>query len=331
MPHPRTLPCLLAVVAIVSGCARTPEPAAHTIRPVAATTSAAPTARNDTVLERRIRALMEGFRGDAGVYVRHLGTGATVAVRADETFPTASMIKVPIMIALYDGVEAGRWALADQHPFPDSLRRDDAEDVLKHFQDGAPISLEKLAFLSMSLSDNTASVWLQRMVGGGEAINAWLDAHGFRTTRMNSRTPGREEAWREFGWGQTSPREMAELLVMIREGRAVSPAASERMYRTLTAPYWHDRGLSSLPPTVQVASKQGWVSRSRSEVMLVHGPTGDYVLSVITRNQEERGYERDNPGYVLLREVARTVYRHFNPGDPWEPRPVDPRYEITDA
>jgi beta-lactamase class A len=328
----RTLPypTLILLAATAAGCA---APAPRAAGPVATAPAAsvAPAAHTDTVLEGRIRALMEGFRGDAGVYVRHLGTGATVALRADETYPTASMIKVPILIALYDGVEAGRWRLSDVHAFPDSLRRDDGEDVVKHFRDGSPISLEKLAFLSISLSDNTASVWLQRMVGGGDAINAWLDAHGFRTTRMNSRTPGREAAWREYGWGQTSPREIAELLVMIREGRAVSPTASERMYRTLTAPYWYDRGLSALPPTVQVASKQGWVSRSRSEVMLVNGATGDYVLAVITRNQEDRDHDRDNPGYVLLREVSRTVYRHFNPTDPWEPRPVDPRYEITDA
>jgi beta-lactamase class A len=86
-----------------------------------------------------------------------------------------------------------------------------------------------------------------------------------------------------------------------------------------------------IPPHVQAASKQGWVMRSRSEVMLVHSPAGDFVLCVVTRNQEDRSYEHDNPGYVLLREVARAVYRHFNPDDPWEPAPADPRYRITDA
>jgi beta-lactamase class A len=319
----------LLVLAVAGGCAAVQPGPVPNPRAAAAPASAPP--HTDAALEGRIRALADGFAGDVGVYVRHLGTGATVAIAADDTFPTASMVKLPILLALYDHVEAGRMSLSDQHPFPDSLRRDDAEDVLKAFRDGERISLEKLAFLSMSLSDNTASVWLQQMVGGGHAVNGWLERHGFRVTRVNSRTPGREEDWRRWGWGQTTPREMAELLVMVREGHAVSPAASERMYRTLTAPYWHDRGLSMIPPHVQAASKQGWVMRSRSEVMLVHSPAGDYVLCVVTRNQEDRGYEFDNPGYVLLREVARAVYRHFNPDDPWEPSPVEPRYRITDA
>jgi beta-lactamase class A len=107
---------------------------------------------------------------------------------------------------------------------------------------------------------------------------------------------------------------MAELLVMVREGRAVSPEASEEMYRTLTNIYWDDEALSALPPTVQVASKQGSVRASKSEVLLVNAPGGDYVLCIITKNQEDSGYGEDNEGYVLLRDVSRLVWEHFEGG-----------------
>ncbi len=83
-------------------------------------------------------------------------------------------------------------------------------------------------------------------------------------TRVNSRTPGREANRSRYGWGQTTPREMARLLVMIREEKAVSPAASQEMYRHLTRSYWTGEALSVLPPWVQVASKVGAVDRSRS-------------------------------------------------------------------
>jgi beta-lactamase class A len=106
---------------------------------------------------------------------------------------------------------------------------------------------------------------------------------------------------------------MAELMVMIREGRAVSRAASDKMYRMLSGSFWMDEGLSAIPATVQVASKQGEVDRSRSEVMLVNAPAGDYVLCIITKNQTDTSYEADNPGYVLIRRVSGEVYRYFNP------------------
>ncbi|MDP7239546.1 MAG: serine hydrolase, partial [Candidatus Latescibacteria bacterium] len=80
------------------------------------------------------------------------------------------------------------------------------------------------------------------------------------------------------------------LLVLIREGRAVSPAASNDLYRHLTRIYWDDEALSQIPPTVQVASKQGAVSQSRSEVVLVNAPSGDYVFCIITKNQTDTRY-----------------------------------------
>jgi beta-lactamase class A len=107
---------------------------------------------------------------------------------------------------------------------------------------------------------------------------------------------------------------MAELLVMIREGRAVSPSASNRMYRMLSGSFWMNEGLSAIPAHVNVASKQGEVDRSRSEVMLVNAPAGDYVLCIITKNQTDTSYDADNPGYVLIRAVSAQVYAHFNPG-----------------
>ena len=99
----------------------------------------------------------------------------------------------------------------------------------------------------------------------------------------------------------------------------MSPRASEEMYRLLTKSHWDDEALSQIPPTVQVASKQGFVDRSRSDVVLVNAPRGDYVLAVITKDQADTTYAETNEGYRLIRAVSRTVYEHFNPDDPWRP------------
>jgi beta-lactamase class A len=112
---------------------------------------------------------------------------------------------------------------------------------------------------------------------------------------------------------------MAELLVTIREGRAVSRAASEAMYRFLTRIYWNGEALSRIPPWVQAASKQGAVNRSRSEVVLVNAPSGDYVFCVITKDQQDESWGYDNEGYVLLREVSALLWHYFEPGSTWTP------------
>jgi beta-lactamase class A len=286
--------------------------------PLAASAQPADTTRVDPVLQTRLEEAVDGFAGEVGIYARHLPSGRRAALRADSLFPTASLIKLPILVKTFDAIENGPLAYHQTLTYRDSLFYS-GSDLLGRFNDGAEVKLSKVVMLMMTMSDNTGSLWLQTLCGTGTAINDWLATHGFEHTRVNSRTPGRSVAYERYGWGQTTPREMARLLVRIHEGRAVSPAASEEMYRTLTRTYWDDEALSQIPPTVQVASKQGAVDRSRSEVALVNAPNGPYVFSVITKNQADTSWTADNAGFRLIREVSRLLWTHFEPESEWRP------------
>lgn len=305
-PTPQLLFIVLSIV-IYSGCA--------TLSP-----STYPHGTTDPVLQQKLEDLVEGFKGDVGVYVRHLPSGRTASVRANELFPTASMIKVPIMIGMFDKMSKGELEYHGKLTYSDTLLYA-GEDILGAFKDSATISLSKVIMLMITTSDNTASLWCQAMAGGGETINALLAHNGFDSIRVNSRTPGRRPNWEQYGWGQTTPREMAELLVRIREGKAVSPDASEEMYRILCRIFWDGEALSQVPPFVQAASKQGAVNRSRSEVVLVNAPSGDYVFCIITKNQEDQSWKKDNEGYVLIRSLSRLLWQHFEPQSDWSPAP----------
>lgn len=272
----------------------------------------------DRKLTRKLQALVENFAGDAGIYVKHLKTGKIVAINADTLFPTASMIKVPITIGMFNKIEKGEMNYDSVLTYRDSLLYE-GEDILGSFKDGEKIALSKVLMLMITTSDNTASLWCQHLAGTGSAINEWLAENGFRHTRVNSRTPGRQEAWRRYGWGQTTPREMAGLLLKIREGKVVSPRASERIYRNLVRIYFDGESLSQIPPYVQVASKSGAVDQSRSEVVMVNAPHGDYVFCVITKNQKDESWDRNNEGYVLLRNVSRLLWNYFEQGSKWKP------------
>ncbi|NND71189.1 MAG: serine hydrolase [Rhodothermales bacterium] len=274
--------------------------------------------QTDSLLQIKLENRISDFAGDVGIYVEHLPSGMSAGVNADSLFPTASMIKVPILLTIFDRIVNDTLSLSTPLTYRDSLYYEGA-DVLGSFKDGEEITLDKLLLLMMSLSDNTASLWLQEISGSGTSINEWLATSGFEGTRVNSRTPGRSSDWEKYGWGQTTPREMATLLRMIRKGEAISEWASEEMYRTLTRQYWNDEALSAIPPYVQAAGKVGAVSRSKSEVVLVNGPSGDYVFCVITNNQEDDRWEDDNAGYVLIRSISETLWQHFEPGSQWRP------------
>lgn len=275
----------------------------------------------DNVLTRKLNQLVKDFRGDAGLYVRHLKTGQMVSIQADSVFPTASMIKIPITIGMFDKIERGEIAYHSVLTYKDSLFYPGEEDILGSFRENEKITLSKVMMLMITTSDNTASLWCQSLAGGGSVINEWLARHGFEKTRVNSRTPGRQEIWKKYGWGQTTPREMAELVVRIRDRAIISARASDRIYRNLTNIYWDSHALSQIPPYIQVASKQGAVDKTRAEVVLVNAPHGDYVFCVITKNQEDTSWESDNEGFVLLRNVSKLLWEHFEPEHDWKPAP----------
>jgi beta-lactamase class A len=272
--------------------------------------------KNDKKLTLKLQKLVEGFNGDVGIYVQNLKTGKFAEINGDTIFPTASMIKVPIMIGVFDKIEKKELSYHQNLIFRDSLLYA-GEDILGSFKDGEKVQLSKVQMLSITTSDNTGSLWLQKLVGGAN-INKWLSDNGFENIRINSRTPGREAFQKRYGWGQTSPKEMALLIKKIRDGQAISPAASERMYRNLIRIYWDGEALSQIPPYVQAASKQGAVNRSRSEVVLVNAPHGDYVFCIATKNQKDESWTTDNEGYQLIRKLSKLLWNYYEPKSDWE-------------
>ncbi|MFH0991606.1 MAG: serine hydrolase [bacterium] len=279
----------------------------------------------DRTLQRKLEQLVKGFRGDVGIYVRNLKTGKSAAINADSLFPAASLVKIPILFSLFEKIENGELQYGATLVYRDSLLYP-GDDILGAFKDTATITLSKVVMLTLTTSDNTASLWLQQLAGTGLAINAWLEKNNFRQSRVNSRTPGREENRRQYGWGQTTPREMAEMLVMIRQGRAISKAASDEMYRCLSRTYWDQEACSEIPPYIHVTSKQGAVDQSRSEVLLVSAPSGDYVFSVITKNQQHTSWKEDNEGFVLLRSVSKLLWKYYEPKSKWKPAEGKEKY-----
>jgi beta-lactamase class A len=274
--------------------------------------------KTDAKLTKMLAELAKGFNGDVGMYVKNLKTGKIASFNADTIFPTASMVKVPITCGIFNKIEKGELSYQAQLIYKDSLLYA-GEDILGSFKDGEKIWLSKVLLLMITTSDNTASLWSQSLAGTGTAINELMEQNGLKYTRVNSRTPGREQNRKQYGWGQTTPREMATLLTLIRDGKMINPAASERIYRNLIRIYFDKEALSEIPPYVQAASKSGAVDEARSEVVLVNAPHGDYVFCIATKNQKDTSWTHTNEGTTLIRKLSQTLWHYFEPKSDWKP------------
>lgn len=264
----------------------------------------------DKSLQQAISAAVADFKGDVGVYVCQLSTGKYAAINADTIFPTASIVKIPLLVGLFDKIDKGELQYHQTLWYRDSIRYG-GSGIMQFFKDSTKTELSVLAALMMAYSDNTSSLWNQSLAGGGVTINKILEQYGLKDTRVNSRTPGREQDWKKYGWGQTTPREMASLLVKIRRQEVISPKASDRMYRLMTKGYYDEGAISQIPAWVQAADKTGSIDDSKSEVLLVNAPHGDYVLYIGTKNIQDQRWADDNEAVVLIRRISAIVWKHF--------------------
>ncbi len=266
----------------------------------------------DRKLQKKVNELLKGFNGEVGVYIKDLKSGKTVTINADTVFPTASIVKVPILIGIMDKINKAELSYHQPLIYKDSLLYAGV-DILGSFKNNESVELSKVLMLMLTTSDNTASLWLQHIAGTGTRINQLLDSLGFPLTRVNSRTPGREENRNLYGWGQTTPFEMATLLEKIYRKEIFNEKSCVQMMRMLGRNYWDEEGLSQIPPTVEVFSKNGAVNASRSEVMLVNAPHHPYVFCIITKNNKDQSWGSTNEAWVLTRKLSALLWNYYEP------------------
>lgn len=273
--------------------------------------------KTDYHLQNEIINLAKGFNGDVGVYVYDIPKNKIAAVNADTIFPTASMVKVPIFIGLMHKIHNGELSYHQDMLFTDSVRYSEGQEILASFKDSQKIALNELVMLMMSMSDNGASLWLQGLSGGGTQINKYMDSLGMKYTRVNSRTEGRKENYNQYGWGQTTPREMATLIKMIVENKIIDRQISDRMLRMMSRQFWDEDAISQIPPNIFVADKSGAVDATRDEVLYVNGKH-PYIFCICTKNNKDTSWKHDNEAWVLTRKLSALLWNYFNPKSTWK-------------
>ena len=274
--------------------------------------------KTDKKLQSKIEEAIKGFNGDIGIYVKDLRNSKIVSINADTIFPTASIVKVPILIGIMDKINKKQLDYDQELLYRDSLAYSDY-DVTASFKDTTKILLKKVIMLMLTTSDNTASLWLQSLAGTGTRINSILDSLGFKDTRVNSRTTGRENNRAMYGWGQTTPAEMGRIFEHIYHNEIFSPAICERMMRCLGRNYWdEDEAISKIPPYIEVFSKNGCVNAVRSEAMIVNAPHNPYVFCIFTKNNKDISWTHNNEAWALARKISSLLWSYFEPKDKWE-------------
>jgi beta-lactamase class A len=274
-------------------------------------------------LKGKLDKIAEGFRGTMGYSLHYRGKhDERIEYDGDETFPTASTIKTAVMCEAMHQIEQGKVKWTQKIPVPDMDYRQEGGGYAHYFIPGTSIPLGEWVNLMIMYSDNTATMNLREFLGQ-KNVNDWLAAHRFRTTRLLNGKKcdelGLRPLQQKWGLGMTTPNEMVKLFELILDNKAGSRASCERMQRILSRQYWDDLTLGQIPPSVRAGSKTGAVDQSRSEVVFVDSPGGQYVFAAYTKDQQDERWVMDNEGDKAIRAMATLIWKHYNPKDTWQP------------
>ncbi|MEP6730888.1 MAG: serine hydrolase [bacterium] len=265
--------------------------------------------RADTAaLHRTLDSLANVHRGVVGYTVHNLDTGERLERRGDETFPTASLIKVAILVTVYDLVEKGTLSLDD----PINILKIDkvgGSGSLQFMHDNATVTIHDAAWLMTTISDNTATnLLLDRII----IRRVWdkMEKLGLMHTKVHSKSFLRNSSVAmdssvKYGLGVTTPNEMARLFALMSDGKAVSPKADSAMLYILA----HNENFEKLQRWVDgldVPHKTGETNQVRTECGLF--PLQSRIAyCVLTKENKDERYVIDSEAHVMMAHMGRAI------------------------
>lgn len=274
-------------------------------------------------LETAIAAIAADVPGRLGVTVRFLQEGIEVGYAADDLFPSASVIKIPIMVEVYRQADVGTLRLDELLPV---LKEEmtDGSGLLQYLHVGLPLTVADALELMIAISDNTATNLLVRRVGA-DAVNTTMRNLGLSQTRSAGPIRIANTPTGLVRPSHTTPREMALLLAAIAEGRLINAEASAAMARTLEHQVYADMlprylpftyyperlGLAEMP--VRVAHKTGALSGVRNDAGIVSVQTAagarTMIISAFSAElADEEVWTAENVGVLAIARIARLAY-----------------------
>lgn len=300
----------------------TPATVAAPATAVSQTTAAAQPAdpapaASATLLSQQLQPVLEAHQGDVAVCVRHLESGVEYQWRADVPQPTASLIKLAVMVTAYRQADAGQLDLKRPLTLTEADKVEGSGILTSHFSAGLTLSVRDAIRLMIRYSDNTATNLVVGQIGL-PATAATMEQLGFPNTKLHALVFRRDtsifpERSQQFGLGSTTARETVDLLAQLHAGRIASAASCEAMLEHLLQCDAPDRIEAGLPPRTRFAHKTGSVSDTRTDAGIILSPGGPIAICVLTTGNADTSWTEDNAANRLCADIGRIVYDHFNP------------------
>lgn len=266
-----------------------------------------------TDVSKSLNKMLKAADGVWGVYVKNIDSKkAAFQYNQNRIFPAASLGKIPIALFVFSQVEKGKNSFKETIPLVEKYKLG-GSGVLEYLDSGLKLTLLDVVKLMLLVSDNTAAKLLVKKFTP-QKINRYLHHLGLKVTEL-------EIDGDKFGYGLTTPREMAVLLEGIYRGKYSNQELSNTLLDILKKSH-NDLGIRRYLPhdryneevKLEVASKSGSIPGVRNDVAIVF-EKDPYVISILSKDITDTAYKPDNEGWLFIANFSKKVYEILKPSN----------------
>jgi beta-lactamase class A len=267
-------------------------------------------------LQDALNTLAAQHKGKVAFFAKDLKTGSTVAIDPDVPVPTASVIKLPIMVEAFYEIKAGKHRL-DERLKLTKENQVEGSGVLTLFQPGLEPTLEDAITMMIVQSDNTATNMVIDVLGIA-AVNEHIAKMGLKNTYLYRKVfmapvgPMPPDQ-KKFGLGKTSAKDMAEVMESIERCDLGDRSLCDKMIamlknqnvRTMIPRYLESSDTTET--TSAIGNKTGSLDDVRNDVGIVYTKHGQIIISAFTYDNQDHGWSVDNTAELLVAKMAKVV------------------------
>jgi beta-lactamase class A len=252
-----------------------------------------------------IMPIIKKFNGEVGIFIKDLKTGVEIKYNENKPFPSASLVKLPLMVAVFYAVNDGnitfdtKLKLLKKYKCPGS-------GILKRYTSGKSFTLRQLIELMITESDNTATNMITEQLGLNYIDWLFKNKLGLKITNFSRNIMDLKK--RSMGIeNYTTASEMVHLLEKIYNGEIISKETSNEMLTILKKQKINDRIPRYLPTNLTIAHKTGLMHDTCHDTGIIFTPKGDFIICILTAEIKNITIAKK-----FIGNIASKTYQYYN-------------------
>ncbi|MEH1938880.1 MAG: serine hydrolase [Nostoc sp.] len=250
----------------------------------------------------QIRSLLASYKTlNPGIFFLDLATGNYIDINGEKRFAAASTIKFPLLVALFQEIDAGRIKLTDKLVMRRDLKVGES-GTMQYKPIGTKFSVLETATLMMTISDNTATNLILDRLGGAAKVSQRFRSWGLQNTALRNLLPD------IAGKNTTSSKDLVRLAALVYNNRLLSPNSRNQVLGIMRRVKTNSLLPSGIGKGATIAHKTGTLRFIIGDAGIIQMPNGkSYLAGVLVQRPNY-----DPKAGDFVREVSRRVYNYLD-------------------